>query len=82
MFDVAVLGAGAAGMMCAAVAGQRGLRVVLVDHAERLAEKSASPAVAAATSPTSGPGPPIFCPKTRISAARHCRLTRRRIFWR
>ncbi|KRB10567.1 NAD(P)/FAD-dependent oxidoreductase [Achromobacter sp. Root170] len=39
MFDVAVLGAGAAGMMCAAVAGQRGLRVVLVDHAQRLAEK-------------------------------------------
>lgn len=39
MFDVAVLGAGAAGMMCAAVAGQRGLRVALVDHAQRLAEK-------------------------------------------
>ncbi|HUH88210.1 MAG TPA: NAD(P)/FAD-dependent oxidoreductase [Pusillimonas sp.] len=39
MFDVAVIGAGAAGMMAAAVAGQRGLRVVLVDHAERLAEK-------------------------------------------
>jgi len=39
MFDVAVLGAGAAGMMCAAVAGQRGLRVALVDHATRLAEK-------------------------------------------
>ncbi|KRA00852.1 NAD(P)/FAD-dependent oxidoreductase [Achromobacter sp. Root565] len=39
MFDVAVLGAGAAGMMCAAVTGQRGLRVVLVDHAQRLAEK-------------------------------------------
>lgn len=38
-FDVAVLGAGAAGMMCAAVAGQRGARVVLVDHATRLAEK-------------------------------------------
>lgn len=38
-FDVAVIGAGAAGMMCAAVAGQRGRRVVLVDHAERLAEK-------------------------------------------
>lgn len=28
-FDVAVIGAGAAGMMCAAVAGQRGRRVVL-----------------------------------------------------
>ncbi|GAB1576032.1 NAD(P)/FAD-dependent oxidoreductase [Bordetella petrii] len=38
-YDVAVIGAGAAGMMCAAVAGQRGLQVVLVDHAERLAEK-------------------------------------------
>ncbi|OZI26137.1 aminoacetone oxidase family FAD-binding enzyme [Bordetella genomosp. 9] len=39
MFDVAIIGAGAAGMMCAAVAGQRGLRVVLIDHADRLAEK-------------------------------------------
>ena len=38
-FDVVVIGAGAAGMMAAAVAGQRGLRVVLVDHASRLAEK-------------------------------------------
>ncbi|MEN7526254.1 NAD(P)/FAD-dependent oxidoreductase [Cupriavidus sp. DL-D2] len=38
-FDVAVLGAGAAGMMCAAVAGQRGARAVLIDHATRLAEK-------------------------------------------
>lgn len=38
-FDVAVIGAGAAGMMTAAVAGQRGLRVVLIDHAEKLAEK-------------------------------------------
>jgi predicted Rossmann fold flavoprotein len=38
-FDVAVIGAGAAGMMCSAVAGQRGRSVVLIDHAERLAEK-------------------------------------------
>jgi len=38
-FDVAVIGAGAAGMMCAAVAGQRGKRAVLIDHAEKLAEK-------------------------------------------
>ncbi|MEO0317725.1 MAG: hypothetical protein RL404_1402 [Pseudomonadota bacterium] len=37
--DVAVIGAGAAGMMCASVAGQRGRRVVLIDHAEKLAEK-------------------------------------------
>ena len=38
-FDVAVIGAGAAGMMCAAVAGQNGRKVVLIDHAGKLAEK-------------------------------------------
>jgi predicted Rossmann fold flavoprotein len=38
-FDVAVIGAGAAGMMCASIAGQRGKRVVLIDHAAKLAEK-------------------------------------------
>ncbi|MDN3988501.1 NAD(P)/FAD-dependent oxidoreductase [Zwartia vadi] len=38
-FDVAVIGAGAAGMMCAAVAAQRGRSVVLIDHAKVLAEK-------------------------------------------
>lgn len=31
-FDVIVVGAGAAGLMCAAVAGQRGRRVVLLEH--------------------------------------------------
>ncbi|MBA3592161.1 FAD-dependent oxidoreductase, partial [Methylibium sp.] len=38
-FDVAVIGAGAAGLFCAGIAGQRGLRVLLIDHAEKLAEK-------------------------------------------
>ena len=38
-FDVVVIGAGAAGMMCAATAGQRGLNVLLIDHASKLAEK-------------------------------------------
>ncbi|MEN9657812.1 MAG: hypothetical protein RL571_1277 [Pseudomonadota bacterium] len=37
--DVIVIGAGAAGMMCAATAGQRGRSVVLIDHAVKLAEK-------------------------------------------
>ena len=37
--DVIVLGAGAAGMMCAAVAGQRGRRVLLLEHAIKLGEK-------------------------------------------
>ena len=38
-FDVAVIGAGAAGMMCAATAARNGKRVVLIDHAAKLAEK-------------------------------------------
>jgi predicted Rossmann fold flavoprotein len=38
-FDVIVIGAGAAGMMCAATAGSRGRSVLLIDHATRLAEK-------------------------------------------
>ncbi|MBR7799585.1 NAD(P)/FAD-dependent oxidoreductase [Undibacterium fentianense] len=38
-YDVIVVGAGAAGMMCAAVAGQAGKSVLLVDHASKLAEK-------------------------------------------
>jgi predicted Rossmann fold flavoprotein len=38
-YDVVVLGAGAAGLMCAAMAGQAGRRVLVVDHAAKLAEK-------------------------------------------
>ncbi|MCP5264971.1 MAG: NAD(P)/FAD-dependent oxidoreductase [Burkholderiaceae bacterium] len=33
-FDAVIVGAGAAGLMCAAVAGQRGRRVLLVDHGD------------------------------------------------
>jgi predicted Rossmann fold flavoprotein len=38
-FDVVIIGAGAAGLHCAAIAGQRGLSVLLIDHAEKVAEK-------------------------------------------
>ena len=37
--DVVVIGAGAAGMMCAMGAGKRGRSVLLLDHAAKLAEK-------------------------------------------
>lgn len=37
--DVVIIGAGAAGMMCAIEAGKRGRRVLLLDHAEKLGEK-------------------------------------------
>lgn len=38
-FDAIVIGAGAAGLHCAAQAGRRGARVLLIDHAEKVAEK-------------------------------------------
>jgi predicted Rossmann fold flavoprotein len=38
-YDVVIIGAGAAGLFCAGVAGQRGLKVLLIDHAEKVAEK-------------------------------------------
>ncbi|MBI3145113.1 MAG: NAD(P)/FAD-dependent oxidoreductase [Pseudogulbenkiania sp.] len=38
-FDVIIIGAGAAGLMCAATAAQRGRSVLLLDHAGKLAEK-------------------------------------------
>ena len=37
--DAIVIGAGAAGMFCAGVLGQRGKRVLLLDHAKTLGEK-------------------------------------------
>ncbi len=39
LVDALVIGAGAAGLFCAAQAGQRGLSVLLVDHAPKVAEK-------------------------------------------
>jgi uroporphyrin-III C-methyltransferase len=75
------LGAGAAGLFCAGVAGQLGLRVLVLDHSERVAEKIR----------ISGGGRCNFTNRdvdrprrtstssatTRISAARPCRATRR-----
>lgn len=37
--DVLVIGAGAAGLMCAITAGQRGRKVVVVDHANKVGKK-------------------------------------------
>lgn len=38
-FDVVVIGAGAAGLFCAGVAGQLGLKVLVIDHGDKVAEK-------------------------------------------
>ena len=39
LFDVVIIGGGAAGMMCAAQAGQRGRKVLLIEHGKALGEK-------------------------------------------
>ncbi len=38
-FDAIVIGGGAAGLMCALTAGQRGLRVLVVEHANKVGKK-------------------------------------------
>jgi len=38
-FDVIIIGAGAAGLMCAIVAGQQGRRVLVLDHANKVGKK-------------------------------------------
>jgi hypothetical protein len=39
LFDVVIVGAGAAGLFCAGVAAQQGLQVLVLDHSEKVAEK-------------------------------------------
>ena len=39
VFDAVVIGAGAAGLHCAGMAGQLGMKVLLIDHAAKVAEK-------------------------------------------
>ena len=38
-YDAIILGAGAAGLMCALTAGQRGRRILLIDHADQVGKK-------------------------------------------
>ena len=38
-FDLTIIGAGAAGLFCAGIAGQLGLSVLLIDHSAKVAEK-------------------------------------------
>jgi glycine/D-amino acid oxidase-like deaminating enzyme len=38
-YDAVIIGAGAAGLFCAGAAGQLGLKVLLIDHSAKVAEK-------------------------------------------
>lgn len=51
VYDVVVIGAGAAGLMCAAQAGYAGRRVLVVDHANKAGKKILMSGEAAVTLP-------------------------------
>ena len=38
-YDVVIIGAGAAGLMCGIEAGNRGRKVMIIDHANRVGKK-------------------------------------------
>jgi hypothetical protein len=85
-YDVVVIGAGAAGMMCAAGAGQRTRRVLLVEHYDVVGEKIRISGGGRCNFTNTGAGPanylsqnPDFCRSalSRYPAAQFVRLVER-----
>jgi hypothetical protein len=68
-FDVIILGAGAAGLMCALTTGQRGSKVLLLDHPDRVGAKILISGGDAAILPISIVRRIVFCPATLTSAS-------------
>ena len=71
-YDAIILGAGGAGMMCALTAGQRGRKILLIDHADEPGKKILISVAAAAISPISTCCPSGICQPTRTSPSRRC----------
>lgn len=69
-FDVVVIGAGAAGLMCAAEAGKRGRKVLVLDHAKNRAARLLSRVVGVVISLTTMYRPKTTCAVIRISSNR------------
>ena len=77
-FDVIVIGAGAAGMMCAIEAGKRGRRVLVIDHAKAAGEKIRISGGGRCNFTNLGTSPKNFIsgnPKFPVSALRRYRPT-------
>lgn len=72
-FDVVIIGAGAARLMCAIESGRRGRRLLLLDHAEKLAKKFVFLAVGFVILQILIPMLRCFCPKTSIFVNRRSR---------
>ena len=71
-YDVVIIGAGAAGLMCAIEAGKRGRRVLVLNHGNKLAENIRISGGGAATSPISMQMMTNFCHKIYTSANLPC----------
>jgi predicted flavoprotein YhiN len=76
-----IVGAGAAGLFCAGIAGQRGLRVLLLDHSDKVAEKIRISGGGRANFSNRDLDPHAphrhFISANPTSAARRCRATHR-----
>lgn len=73
--DVLIIGAGAAGMMCAIEAGKRGRSVLVVDHAAAPGEKIRISGGGRCNFTNLNAAPPNFISKNRIFAFRPCAAT-------
>ena len=71
--DVIVLGAGAAGLMCAAIAGQRGRRVALLEHNGQVGRKILISGAGGAILRICTAGRGTFISRMRILRSRRCR---------
>ena len=67
--DVLIIGAGAAGMMCAIEAARRGRSVLLLEHSAKLAEKIRISGGGRCNLPICTPSQKTIYPTTRTSAA-------------
>jgi len=79
--DVIIIGAGAAGLMCAIEAGKRGRRVVVLEHNSSVGERFASPVADGATLRTSTQIRLVIFHRIRISLSQHSHDIRRQILF-
>lgn len=78
-FDALILGAGAAGLLCAIEAGKRGRRIAVLERSERAGRRSSSPAEADAISRTSIASRKTSSPPIHTSPSPRFLVTRLRI---
>jgi flavin-dependent dehydrogenase len=79
--DVIIIGAGAAGLICALEAGKRGRRVLVLDKAKKQAARFVFPGGVKAILPIWIFPLTTICRRTRISVNRRWRVIHNGISW-